>query len=87
MTRRIVKRRKTREYRSLDRFLWFDFTLLIIFTIINIILFCVYQQIPETLVQCFFTCFGAENGFMALIVIVKKITEEKHETDEEINIS
>lgn len=65
----------------LDKFLIADFVLLIIFTIANLIIFCVKGSVPDTLVTSFFTAFGAENGFMALIMIVKKFTEKKGDVD------
>lgn len=65
----------------LDKFLIADFCLLIIFTIANLIIFCVKGSVPDTLVTSFFMCFGAENGFMALIMIAKKITEKKGDND------
>lgn len=67
----------------LDKFLIADFALLIIFTITNIIIFCIKGSVPDTLVTSFFACFGAENGFMALIMIAKKITESKGNNEDD----
>ena len=67
--------------KTLDKFLIADFILLILFTIVNLIIFCVKGCIPDTLVTSFFMCFGAENGFMALIIIAKKIVEKKGNDD------
>lgn len=49
-----------------------------IFTLTMIILFCLYQSIPDTLVQCFFACCGSEGGFMAVIMVAKKIAEKRN---------
>ena len=49
------------------------------FTVTMIIVFCVYQAVPDTLIQCFFACCGSESGFMAVIMVAKKITEGRME--------
>lgn len=54
------------------------------FTITMIVLFCAYQAIPDTLVQCFFACCGSEGGFMAIIMVAKKIKEGKIDGIEDI---
>jgi hypothetical protein len=52
---------------------------ILVFTITMIAVFCVYQAVPDTLVQCFFACCGSEGGFMAVIMVAKKITEGRNE--------
>ncbi len=52
------------------------FVALMIFTVVMVVIFCVFQAVPDTLIQCFFTAFGAEGGFMAAIMIAKKLTEK-----------
>jgi hypothetical protein len=52
---------------------------IVIFTVTMIILFCVYQSVPDTLVNCFFACCGSEGGFMAVIMVAKKLKEGKDE--------
>lgn len=56
------------------------------FTITMIILFCVYQSVPDTLVNCFFACCGSEGGFMAVIMVAKKLKEGKNEEPEETDL-
>lgn len=50
-----------------------------VFTVTMIVLFCVYQSVPDTLINCFFTCCGSEGGFMAVIMVAKKIKGSKNE--------
>jgi hypothetical protein len=45
------------------------------------VLFCVYQSVPDTLVNCFFACCGSEGGFMAVIMVTKKLKEGRDVTD------
>jgi flagellar basal body-associated protein FliL len=52
---------------------------ILVFTITMIAVFCVFQAVPDTLVQCFFACCGSEGGFMAVIMVAKKITEGRNE--------
>ena len=49
---------------------------LAVFTIAMIIVFCVYQTVPDTLIGCVFGAITGECGFMALI----KGTKERQET-------
>lgn len=49
------------------------------FTVTMIILFCVFQNVPDELIRCFFTCCGSESGFMAVIMVAKKLKEGKNE--------
>lgn len=57
-----------------------------IFTIAMVILFCIFQSVPDTLITAFFSCFGAEGGFMAMIMVTKRWRQGNDETTEEINI-
>jgi len=52
---------------------------ILVFTITMIAVFCVFQAVPDTLVQCFFACCGSEGGFMAVIMVAKKLTEGRNE--------
>ena len=56
---------------------------ILLFTVTMIVLFCAYQSIPDTLVQCFFACCGSEGGFMALIMVAKKIKEGRADEEQE----
>ena len=59
---------------------------IVIFTVTMIILFCVFQNVPDELVRCFFACCGSEGGFMAVIMVAKKLKEGKNEEPEETDI-
>ena len=76
-----IKRRKRHKYHTMDIILAIMGIAILTFTITMIVMFCVFQSVPDTLIQCFFTCCGSESGFMALIMIAKKIKEGKY-TDE-----
>lgn len=56
------------------------------FTVTMIILFCIYQSVPDTLVNCFFACCGSEGGFMAVIMVTKKLKEGKNEEPEKADL-
>ena len=75
------KQPRKKSLHTMDVILLIMALLLVAFTITMIVLFCIYQQIPDTLVTAFFSAFGAEGGFMAVIMVTKKITENKDETD------
>ena len=55
---------------------------IVMFTITMIVIFCVFQSIPDTLVQCFFACCGSEGGFMAVIMVAKKFKEDNNGRDD-----
>ena len=54
----IEKKRKKRS--TLDRVLLFCAISILVFTIIMIILFCIYQSVPDTLIVSFFGVFTGE---------------------------
>lgn len=68
---------------TMDFILFIMFVSLMLFTIVMIVLFCVFQNVPDVLIQCFFTAFGAEGGFMAVIAVAKKITEKENDDGNE----
>lgn len=51
---------KKKKLGTLDRVLIFCAFCLLIFSIVMIVLFCIYQNIPDTLVVAFFGAFGIE---------------------------
>ena len=57
---------------TIDKILLADVISLIIFTITMIVIFCVYQTVPDTLIQCFFGCAGGEGIITFAIWWVKK---------------
>ncbi len=73
MQRRLSRGRK--HDGMMDFVLAVMFVALMIFTVVMVVIFCIFQAVPDTLIQCFFTAFGAEGGFMAVIAVAKKFTE------------
>jgi len=57
---------------TIDKILLADVITLIIFTITMIVIFCIYQEVPDTLVQCFFACAGGEAVVTFAIWWIKK---------------
>ncbi|MBR0149436.1 MAG: hypothetical protein IJM23_09665 [Lachnospiraceae bacterium] len=70
------RKRRRRHDGTMDFILAVMFVSLMIFTVVMTVIFCIYQTVPDTLIQCFFTAFGAEGGFMAVIAVTKKFTEK-----------
>lgn len=70
------QKKKRRRDGTMDFILAVMFVSLMIFTTVMVVLFCIFQSVPDTLIQCFFTAFGAEGGFMAVIAVTKKFTEK-----------
>lgn len=81
-------RLKKKEYHTMDIILALMGVAILTFTITMIVIFCAYQSIPDELVRCFFACCGSEGGFMAVIMVAKKLKEEntKNEEPEETDI-
>lgn len=69
---------------TMDKILLTMAILLIVFTIAMIVIFCKFQTVPDTLITSFFASFGAEGGFMAVIMVAKTIKRGNDEADEEI---
>ena len=74
-------RLKKKEYHTMDIILALMGVAILTFTITMIVLFCVYQSVPDTLINCFFACCGSESGFMAVIMVAKKLKEGRDVTD------
>ena len=55
-----------------DVALVFSAIMLILFTITMIVIFCIYQTVPDSLIVAFFGAFGLEGGYCAFIHKVKK---------------
>ena len=64
-----------------DKALIFSAAMIVTFTIVMVILFCLYQTIPDSLVVAFFGSFACEGGFCAFIHKVKKDAEQKQIPD------
>lgn len=64
----------------------------IIFAIVILIIFCVKESIPDTLVDCWYTFFGVELAAMATIKVTKPFRvkgggDETNENNEDVSIS
>ena len=55
-----------------DIALVFSAVMLILFTITMIVIFCLYQSVPDSLIVAFFGAFGLEGGYCAFIHKTKK---------------
>ena len=55
-----------------DTALVFSAVMLILFTITMIVIFCLYQTVPDSLIVAFFGAFGLEGGYCAFIHKTKK---------------
>lgn len=80
------RRRRKEPVHAMDVILAVMGVAILLFTVAMIVLFCVYQQVPDTLVTAFFGCFGAEGGFMAVIMVAKKIKEDRNEEYQETDL-
>lgn len=45
---------------TIDKVLIFCTTILLIFTIVMVVIFCIYQSVPDTLIGAFFGAFSIE---------------------------
>ena len=78
------RRRRREPVHAMDVILAIMGVAIMLFTVAMIVLFCVYQQVPDTLIQYFFACCGSESGFMAVIMVAKKIREGRIDGAEDI---
>ena len=60
-----------------DRALVFSAIMILIFTVTMIVIFFMFQSVPDTLIVSFFGCFGLEGGYCAFIHKVKKDAKAK----------
>ena len=81
-----MRRNRLEKRHTMDIILALMGVAILTFTITMIILFCVYQSVPDTLVNCFFACCGSEGGFMAVIMVAKKLKEGNDEKPEETDL-
>lgn len=61
---------------ALDKYVIFSFTVLIIFTIVEIIVGAITQVEQTTLITCFFATFGGELLLLAMIKRLKLKRED-----------
>ena len=60
-----------------DKALIFSAIMILIFTVTMIVIFFMFQSVPDTLIVSFFGCFGLEGGYCAFIHKVKKDAKMK----------
>lgn len=63
---------------SLTKYVVFSLVSIQLFTIAMIVVFCIYQSVPDTLIGCYFGTFGGEILSCALIKIFK-LKEESND--------
>lgn len=80
-----MRRRKTK-LKTMDKILIIMAVAMCIFTIAMVVIFCIFQAVPDTLITAFFGACGAEGGFMGVIQVAKKIMEGKGEKSKEIDL-
>ena len=68
-----MRRNRLEKRHTMDIILALMGVAILTFTVTMIVIFCVYQSVPDTLVNCFFACCGSEGGFMAVIMVTKKL--------------
>lgn len=70
---------KKNKLNTIDKILIFCTVLLLIFTITMIIIFCIYQSVPDTLIGAFFGAFGIETINTVMIYKDKKRRNNNNE--------
>ena len=68
---------KKTKLNTIDKILIFCTTLLLLFTITMIVIFCIYQSVPDTLIGAFFSAFGIET-VNTVILYKEKNKRRKH---------
>lgn len=66
-----LKRLKVKELPTLDKYLIFSFSCIIIFTIVMIVVQTITGVTQDTLITCFFSAFGGELLLCAMIKRLK----------------
>ncbi len=69
--------------KTMDLILIIVGVLLLAFTVTMIVLFCMYQSVPDTLITMFFGCLGTECGVMGWIKTAKEKQRRNAEKDED----
>lgn len=57
----------------------------LIFIIAMIIIFCIYQMVPDVLIERYFTCIVGEGGFLMIIKVVKTVVEKRKDSLQDID--
>ena len=78
--KKLIKRngevKKGKKPSTLDKYLVFSFTCLIVFTIVMIIVQTITGMTQDTLITCFFSAFGGE---LLLCAMIKRLKLKKEE--------
>ena len=61
-----------------DKALIFSAVMLTIFTIVMIVVYFMFQSVPDSLVVAFFGAFGLEGGYCAFIHKIKKEAQKQN---------
>lgn len=76
------KKKKIKKLNDLDKYLIFAFTNLIVYTVVNLIIFAITHEEPAVLTGCFFAAFGGEILMCALIKRLKLHKEAEIKGDQ-----
>lgn len=64
---------------TIDKILIFCTTILLVFTVVMIVLFCIYQSVPDTLIGAVFTSFGIET--INTVILYKEKNKRRTNND------
>lgn len=64
-----------------DKALIFSAIMITIFTIVMVVIFCIYQNVPDSLIVAYFGAFACEGGFCTFIHKMKKDSKMKRAGD------
>lgn len=78
--RKIARLKRNINKAPLSYYVAFSFGMIITFSFVMIVLFCLFQSIPDTLVTCWFGCWAGECLFCALIKCLK-LKGDNNETE------
>ena len=74
-------RNRRKRTRALDKYVIFSITILLIFTVAQMIVTAITGTEQSTLITCFFACFGGELFLCAMIKRLKLKEGTKNEVD------
>lgn len=63
---------KKNKLNTIDKILIFCTAVLLIFTIVMVVIFCIYQSVPDTLIGAFFGAFSIETVNTVMLYKQKK---------------
>lgn len=74
-------RNRRKRTRALDKYVVFSITILLIFTVSQMVITAITGTEQNTLITCFFACFGGELFLCAMIKRLKLKEGNKNEMD------